>query len=68
MEEYLDFLGNLVSAQSIYLRPCLRMVVSHFVPCKFVIRFILNGIIHTLFTKITWSKRICIRSNFVRNL
>ncbi|XP_019395692.1 PREDICTED: RNA polymerase I-specific transcription initiation factor RRN3 [Crocodylus porosus] len=38
VEEYLDFLGNLVSAQSIYLRPCLRMIVSHFVPTQVIVR------------------------------
>uniref|UniRef100_A0A670YBU4 RRN3 homolog, RNA polymerase I transcription factor n=1 Tax=Pseudonaja textilis TaxID=8673 RepID=A0A670YBU4_PSETE len=32
VEEYLAFLSNLVSAQTIYLRPCLAMIVSHFVP------------------------------------
>lgn len=34
VEEYLGFLGNLVSAQTVHLRPCLRMIVSHFVPRK----------------------------------
>ncbi|KAG8145577.1 putative RNA polymerase I-specific transcription initiation factor RRN3 protein [Naja naja] len=34
VEEYLAFLSNLVSAQTIYLRPCLTMIVSHFVPRK----------------------------------
>uniref|UniRef100_M3YSE9 RRN3 homolog, RNA polymerase I transcription factor n=1 Tax=Mustela putorius furo TaxID=9669 RepID=M3YSE9_MUSPF len=32
VEEYLAFLGNLVSAQTVFLRPCLSMIVSHFVP------------------------------------
>uniref|UniRef100_A0A8B9DJZ8 RRN3 homolog, RNA polymerase I transcription factor n=1 Tax=Anser cygnoides TaxID=8845 RepID=A0A8B9DJZ8_ANSCY len=32
VEEYLGFLGNLVSAQTVHLRPCLRMIVSQFVP------------------------------------
>uniref|UniRef100_A0A667YGE2 RRN3 homolog, RNA polymerase I transcription factor n=1 Tax=Myripristis murdjan TaxID=586833 RepID=A0A667YGE2_9TELE len=32
VEEYLAFLGNLVSAQTVYLCACLRMVVSHFIP------------------------------------
>ncbi|XP_059203952.1 RNA polymerase I-specific transcription initiation factor RRN3 [Centropristis striata] len=32
VEEYLVFLGNLVSAQTVYLRACLHMVVSHFTP------------------------------------
>ncbi|XP_075686257.1 RNA polymerase I-specific transcription initiation factor RRN3 [Rhinoderma darwinii] len=34
VEEYLAFLGNLVSAQTVYLRPCLKMIVSHFVPAR----------------------------------
>uniref|UniRef100_A0A8D0A5N8 RRN3 homolog, RNA polymerase I transcription factor n=1 Tax=Sander lucioperca TaxID=283035 RepID=A0A8D0A5N8_SANLU len=32
VEEYMAFLGNLVSAQTVYLCACLRMVVSHFTP------------------------------------
>ncbi|XP_077069211.1 RNA polymerase I-specific transcription initiation factor RRN3 [Siphateles boraxobius] len=32
VEEYLAFLSNLVSAQTVYLRPCLRMVVCNFAP------------------------------------
>uniref|UniRef100_A0A8U8BMX8 Uncharacterized protein n=1 Tax=Geospiza parvula TaxID=87175 RepID=A0A8U8BMX8_GEOPR len=32
VEEYLGFLGNLVSAQTVHLRPCLRMIVAQFVP------------------------------------
>uniref|UniRef100_A0A672SPT4 RRN3 homolog, RNA polymerase I transcription factor n=1 Tax=Sinocyclocheilus grahami TaxID=75366 RepID=A0A672SPT4_SINGR len=32
VEEYLAFLSNLVSAQTVYLRACLRMVVSNFAP------------------------------------
>lgn len=32
VEEYLSFLSNLVSAQTVYLRTCLKMVVSHFTP------------------------------------
>uniref|UniRef100_G1P085 RRN3 homolog, RNA polymerase I transcription factor n=1 Tax=Myotis lucifugus TaxID=59463 RepID=G1P085_MYOLU len=32
VEEYLAFLGNLVSAQTVFLRPCLSMIASHFVP------------------------------------
>ncbi|KAM6957272.1 RNA polymerase I-specific transcription initiation factor RRN3 [Aplochiton taeniatus] len=32
VEEYLAFLGNLVSAQTVYLRACLKMVVSNFIP------------------------------------
>uniref|UniRef100_A0AAZ3PDF7 RRN3 homolog, RNA polymerase I transcription factor n=1 Tax=Oncorhynchus tshawytscha TaxID=74940 RepID=A0AAZ3PDF7_ONCTS len=32
VEEYLSFLSNLVSAQTVYLRACLKMVVSNFKP------------------------------------
>lgn len=32
VEEYLAFLSNLVSAQTVYLRACLRMVVTNFSP------------------------------------
>ncbi|XP_051995414.1 RNA polymerase I-specific transcription initiation factor RRN3 [Xyrauchen texanus] len=32
VEEYLAFLSNLVSAQTVYLRPCLKMVISNFLP------------------------------------
>uniref|UniRef100_A0A673VSD9 RRN3 homolog, RNA polymerase I transcription factor n=1 Tax=Salmo trutta TaxID=8032 RepID=A0A673VSD9_SALTR len=32
VEEYLAFLSNLVSAQTVYLRACLKMVVSNFTP------------------------------------
>ncbi|KAK2916496.1 hypothetical protein QQF64_025027 [Cirrhinus molitorella] len=32
VEEYLAFLSNLVSAQTVYLRSCLKMVVSNFLP------------------------------------
>uniref|UniRef100_A0A8P4GRM6 RRN3 homolog, RNA polymerase I transcription factor n=1 Tax=Dicentrarchus labrax TaxID=13489 RepID=A0A8P4GRM6_DICLA len=32
VEEYMAFLGNLVSAQTVYLCACLKMVVSHFTP------------------------------------
>uniref|UniRef100_A0A673IQV3 RRN3 homolog, RNA polymerase I transcription factor n=1 Tax=Sinocyclocheilus rhinocerous TaxID=307959 RepID=A0A673IQV3_9TELE len=32
VEEYLAFLSNLVSAQTVYLRACLRMVISNFAP------------------------------------
>ncbi|XP_028562044.2 RNA polymerase I-specific transcription initiation factor RRN3 [Podarcis muralis] len=38
VEEYLAFLSNLVSAQTIYLRPCLAMIVSHFVPPRITIQ------------------------------
>ncbi|XP_064415086.1 RNA polymerase I-specific transcription initiation factor RRN3 isoform X2 [Latimeria chalumnae] len=37
-EEYLAFLGNLVSAQTVYLRACLSMVISKFVPQRVIIR------------------------------
>ncbi|XP_072275101.1 RNA polymerase I-specific transcription initiation factor RRN3 isoform X2 [Pyxicephalus adspersus] len=37
LEEYLSFLGNLVSAQTVYLRSCLNMIVSHFVPSRVII-------------------------------
>uniref|UniRef100_K7GB10 RRN3 homolog, RNA polymerase I transcription factor n=1 Tax=Pelodiscus sinensis TaxID=13735 RepID=K7GB10_PELSI len=38
VEEYLGFLSNLVSAQTVYLRSCLRMIVSHFTPPRVTIR------------------------------
>ncbi|XP_063071035.1 RNA polymerase I-specific transcription initiation factor RRN3 [Engraulis encrasicolus] len=38
VEEYLSFLSNLVSAQTVYLRTCLKMVVSHFTPARVTIR------------------------------
>ncbi|XP_074052567.1 RNA polymerase I-specific transcription initiation factor RRN3 [Macrotis lagotis] len=38
LEEYLAFLGNLVSAQTVYLRPCLGMIVSHFIPSRVIIK------------------------------
>ncbi|NWH53619.1 RRN3 factor, partial [Fregata magnificens] len=38
VEEYLGFLANLVSAQTVHLRPCLRMIVSQFVPSRITIR------------------------------
>ncbi|KAG8432947.1 hypothetical protein GDO86_017275 [Hymenochirus boettgeri] len=38
VEEYLAFLANLVSAQTVYLRSCLNMIVSHFVPARIIIR------------------------------
>uniref|UniRef100_A0AAR2KJ34 RRN3 homolog, RNA polymerase I transcription factor n=1 Tax=Pygocentrus nattereri TaxID=42514 RepID=A0AAR2KJ34_PYGNA len=34
-EEYLAFLGNLISAQTVYLRPCLKTLVSSFTPTVF---------------------------------
>lgn len=37
VEEYLAFLSNLVSAQTVYLRACLKMVVSHFTPRRVTI-------------------------------
>ncbi|XP_069501700.1 RNA polymerase I-specific transcription initiation factor RRN3 isoform X2 [Ambystoma mexicanum] len=38
LEEYLAFLGNLVSAQTVFLRACLTMIVSHFVPSRVCIQ------------------------------
>ncbi|XP_005391112.1 PREDICTED: RNA polymerase I-specific transcription initiation factor RRN3 isoform X2 [Chinchilla lanigera] len=38
VEEYLAFLGNLVSAQTVFLRPCLSMITSHFVPPRVIIK------------------------------
>ncbi|XP_047389906.1 RNA polymerase I-specific transcription initiation factor RRN3 [Sciurus carolinensis] len=38
VEEYLAFLGHLVSAQTVFLRPCLRMIASHFVPPRVIIK------------------------------
>ncbi|XP_067859350.1 RNA polymerase I-specific transcription initiation factor RRN3 isoform X2 [Heptranchias perlo] len=38
VEEYLAFLSNLVSAQTVFLRSCLNMVVSNFVPGRIVIQ------------------------------
>uniref|UniRef100_A0AAR2IP17 RRN3 homolog, RNA polymerase I transcription factor n=1 Tax=Pygocentrus nattereri TaxID=42514 RepID=A0AAR2IP17_PYGNA len=35
-EEYLAFLGNLISAQTVYLRPCLKTLVSSFTPSESV--------------------------------
>ncbi|KAA0705557.1 RNA polymerase I-specific transcription initiation factor RRN3 [Triplophysa tibetana] len=32
VEEYLAFLSNLVSAQTVYLRPCLKTIISNFTP------------------------------------
>ncbi|KAM4531163.1 RNA polymerase I-specific transcription initiation factor RRN3 [Odontesthes bonariensis] len=37
VEEYMAFLGNLVSAQTVYLCSCLKMVVSHFTPKRVTI-------------------------------
>ncbi|KAM3916647.1 RNA polymerase I-specific transcription initiation factor RRN3 isoform 1-T2 [Leptodactylus fuscus] len=37
VEEYLAFLGNLVSAQTVYLRSCLNMIVSNFVPARVIV-------------------------------
>uniref|UniRef100_A0A8C2XT67 RRN3 homolog, RNA polymerase I transcription factor n=1 Tax=Cyclopterus lumpus TaxID=8103 RepID=A0A8C2XT67_CYCLU len=34
VEEYMVFLSNLVSAQTVYLCACLKMVVSHFTPSR----------------------------------
>uniref|UniRef100_F6W8D3 RRN3 homolog, RNA polymerase I transcription factor n=1 Tax=Ornithorhynchus anatinus TaxID=9258 RepID=F6W8D3_ORNAN len=38
VEEYLYFLSNLVSAQTVFLRSCLSMIVSHFVPPRILIK------------------------------
>uniref|UniRef100_A0A4W4FX42 RRN3 homolog, RNA polymerase I transcription factor n=1 Tax=Electrophorus electricus TaxID=8005 RepID=A0A4W4FX42_ELEEL len=35
VDEYLAFLSNLVSAQTVHLRPCLKMVVSNFTPSEY---------------------------------
>uniref|UniRef100_A0A8C2XKJ5 RRN3 homolog, RNA polymerase I transcription factor n=1 Tax=Cyclopterus lumpus TaxID=8103 RepID=A0A8C2XKJ5_CYCLU len=37
VEEYMVFLSNLVSAQTVYLCACLKMVVSHFTPKRVTI-------------------------------
>ncbi|XP_034449158.1 RNA polymerase I-specific transcription initiation factor RRN3 [Hippoglossus hippoglossus] len=37
VEEYMTFLSNLVSAQTVYLCSCLKMVVSHFTPKRLTI-------------------------------
>uniref|UniRef100_A0A8D3BR57 RRN3 homolog, RNA polymerase I transcription factor n=1 Tax=Scophthalmus maximus TaxID=52904 RepID=A0A8D3BR57_SCOMX len=37
VEEYMTFLSNLVSAQTVYLCSCLKMVVSHFTPKRVTI-------------------------------
>lgn len=37
VEEYMTFLSNLVSAQTVYLCTCLKMVVSHFTPKRVTI-------------------------------
>lgn len=37
VDEYMAFLSNLVSAQTVYLRSCLKMVVSHFIPKRVTI-------------------------------
>ncbi|XP_059835329.1 RNA polymerase I-specific transcription initiation factor RRN3 [Hypanus sabinus] len=38
VEEYLAFLSNLVSAQTVYLRSCLNMITSNFVPGRIIIQ------------------------------
>ncbi|KAG5279348.1 hypothetical protein AALO_G00076810 [Alosa alosa] len=38
VDEYLSFLSNLVSAQTVYLRTCLKIVVSNFTPARVRIR------------------------------
>lgn len=52
MEEYLAFLGNLVSAQTVFLRPCLSMIVSHFIPRKWFFAFSAFSFFKYLFIKI----------------
>lgn len=37
VDEYMAFLSNLVSAQTVYLCSCLKMVVSHFIPKRVTI-------------------------------
>ncbi|RVE68952.1 hypothetical protein OJAV_G00072840 [Oryzias javanicus] len=37
VDEYLAFLGNLVSAQTVYLCACLKMVASHFTPKRVIV-------------------------------
>ncbi|KAM6965799.1 RNA polymerase I-specific transcription initiation factor RRN3 isoform 1-T1 [Tautogolabrus adspersus] len=37
VEEYMAFLSNLVSAQTVYLCACLKMVISHFTPKRVTI-------------------------------
>ncbi|KAI4822232.1 hypothetical protein KUCAC02_007791 [Chaenocephalus aceratus] len=37
VDEYMAFLSNLVSAQTVYLCACLKMVVSHFSPKRVII-------------------------------
>ncbi|XP_062875154.1 RNA polymerase I-specific transcription initiation factor RRN3 isoform X2 [Trichomycterus rosablanca] len=38
VDEYLTFLSNLISAQTVYLRPCLKILVSNFTPRRIKIR------------------------------
>ncbi|XP_023677431.1 RNA polymerase I-specific transcription initiation factor RRN3 isoform X2 [Paramormyrops kingsleyae] len=38
VEEYLAFLSNLVSAQTVYLRSCLKMIVSNFTPGRIIVQ------------------------------
>ncbi|XP_066499060.1 RNA polymerase I-specific transcription initiation factor RRN3 [Hoplias malabaricus] len=38
VEEYLAFLSNLISAQTVYLRPCLKIIVSNFTPRRIRIK------------------------------
>uniref|UniRef100_A0A8B9SY76 RNA polymerase I-specific transcription initiation factor RRN3 n=1 Tax=Anas platyrhynchos TaxID=8839 RepID=A0A8B9SY76_ANAPL len=61
VEEYLGFLGNLVSAQTVHLRPCLRMIVSQFVPPNKLIP--VNKIFQVLLSSECWSFSICCRDN-----
>ncbi|KAM8844069.1 RNA polymerase I-specific transcription initiation factor RRN3 isoform 1-T3 [Spinachia spinachia] len=37
VEEYMAFISSLVSAQTVYLCPCIKMVVSHFTPKRVTI-------------------------------
>lgn len=38
VDEYLAFLSNLISAQTVYLRPCLKILVSNFTPKRIKIQ------------------------------
>uniref|UniRef100_A0A674NKR3 RRN3 homolog, RNA polymerase I transcription factor n=1 Tax=Takifugu rubripes TaxID=31033 RepID=A0A674NKR3_TAKRU len=42
VEEYMTFLGNLVSAQTVYLCACLKMVVTYFTPMR--VRICVEGV------------------------
>uniref|UniRef100_A0A8U8BWH3 Uncharacterized protein n=1 Tax=Geospiza parvula TaxID=87175 RepID=A0A8U8BWH3_GEOPR len=58
VEEYLGFLGNLVSAQTVHLRPCLRMIVAQFVPRKLLLSY------SALVLEFNICKTITFRSDF----